>query len=100
MSREPFGCATRGVLVTMNGVGRSRARYVGFLYLLVVLLTDRSPRLFSTPVGYAVRFDGLDDRVTFGPAPALGVTTFTLETWFRRDGPGSTATTGSGGVIA
>src|SRR5947207_6880877 len=83
----------------MNGVGRTRAKYVGFLCLLAVLLADGSLRLFSAPAGFAVRFDGLDDRVTFGPAPSLGVTTFTLETWFRRDGPGATATTGSGGVI-
>ena len=48
----------------------------------------------------ALHFDGIDDRVTFGPAPSLGATTFTIETWFRRDGPGATATTGSGGVVA
>ena len=47
-----------------------------------------------------LQFDGLDDRVTFGAAPALGAATFTIETWFRRDGPGSTATTGGGGVVA
>src|SRR5882672_822306 len=82
----------------MNGAG-TRAKYI-FLCLLVVLLTDGTLRLFSAPEGFAVRFDGLDDRVTFGPAPSLGVTTFTLETWFRRDGPGATATTGSGGVVA
>ena len=43
----------------------------------------------------ALHFDGIDDRVTFGAAPSLGVTT-----WFRRDGPGASATTGSGGIIA
>src|SRR2546422_2604876 len=52
------------------------------------------------PLNNALRFDGVDDRVTFGAAPSLGVTTFTIETWFRRDGPGATATTGSGGVVA
>jgi hypothetical protein len=28
------------------------------------------------------------------------VSTFTIETWFRRDGAGPTATTGGGGIIA
>ncbi len=36
--------------------------------------------------------------VTFGQAPTLGLTQFTIETWFRRDGTGSTTTSGSGGV--
>ncbi len=52
--------------------------------------------------GAALDFDGANDYVTFGPAPGLGVTAFTLETWFRRDGAGvATATSGgSGGVTA
>src|SRR2546426_12612420 len=52
------------------------------------------------PSNNALHFDGLTNRVTFGPAPLLGPSTFTIETWFRRDGPGATATTGSGGVVA
>ena len=51
----------------------------------------------------ALRFDGVNDFVTFGQAsgPAgLGVTTFTLETWFRRDGAGIATSTGTGGVVA
>ncbi|PYR69577.1 MAG: hypothetical protein DMF88_05635 [Acidobacteria bacterium] len=83
----------------MNGAGRTWAKYFAVLCLFTFVLGDGMPRLLSAPVGYALRFDGLDDRVTFGAAPALGVTTFTLETWFRRDGPGATATTGSGGVV-
>lgn len=38
--------------------------------------------------------------VTFGPAPDLSLTQFTLETWFRRDGPGTTVNTGTGGFYA
>ncbi len=38
--------------------------------------------------------------MTFGNAAALGLPQFTLETWFRRDGTGATASTGSGGVVA
>ena len=47
---------------------------------------------------YALQFDGVDDRVTFGTAPQLGASTFTLELWFKKTGPGVTTTTGTGGV--
>ena len=53
------------------------------------------------PANSAVRFDGVNDYVTFGPAAGptkLGATVFTLETWFKRDGPGIATSTGSGGV--
>jgi hypothetical protein len=43
---------------------------------------------------------GTNAYVTFGPAAALGLSQFTLETWFRREGPGTTASSGSGGVVA
>src|SRR4051812_12479371 len=45
--------------------------------------------------GSGLRFDGVDDRVTFGPAPALGSATFSLETWIMREGSGKTAITGA-----
>ena len=48
----------------------------------------------------ALAFAGTNDAVAFGNAAALGVGTFTLETWVRRDGAGATANTGSGGVLA
>ena len=35
---------------------------------------------------------------TFGAAPSLGVTTFTLETWFKRTAAGVGVTTGTGGI--
>ncbi|PYR58404.1 MAG: hypothetical protein DMF91_17310, partial [Acidobacteria bacterium] len=79
-------------------------RTLGLLLLIALQSTSRPPATltaaFSDASNTALHFDGLDDRVTFGPAPSLGVTTFTLETWFRRDGPGATATTGSGGIVA
>ena len=51
--------------------------------------------------GSALDFDGTNDHVTFGAAPNLNSNTFTIETWFRRDGTGTPATTsGSGGVTA
>jgi hypothetical protein len=46
----------------------------------------------------ALAFDGNNDYVTFGQAPELGLTTFTIECWFKRTGAGKTTTTGTGGV--
>lgn len=46
----------------------------------------------------AVQFDGVNDYVTFGAAPALGASTFTVETWFKRTGAGVATSTGTGGV--
>ena len=48
----------------------------------------------------ALQFDGTNDHVTFGAAPTLGLTTFTIETWLRRDGTGVRTQTGSGGIVA
>jgi hypothetical protein len=36
--------------------------------------------------------------VTFGDPAKLDLTTFTIETWFKRTGTGTTSTTGSGGI--
>lgn len=38
------------------------------------------------------------DRVTMGVAPGLGLERFSLETWVRRDGPGTLGGTGAGGL--
>ncbi|MBN2505696.1 MAG: lamin tail domain-containing protein [Verrucomicrobia bacterium] len=45
-------------------------------------------------------FDGADDHVTFGLAAPLGLAQFTVETWFKWRGTGTTANTGGGGVNA
>ncbi len=46
----------------------------------------------------ALHFDGVNDYVTFGAAPSLGLPAFTLEAWIKRTGTGATTTTsGSGG---
>src|SRR4051812_9279449 len=50
--------------------------------------------------GTAIVLDGVNDYVTFGPTPALGVSTFTIETWFLRTGPGVSTSTGYGGIDA
>jgi hypothetical protein len=47
-----------------------------------------------------LQFDGVNDYVTFGPAPGLGASNFTIETWFKRTGAGVTASTGTGGLAA
>jgi fibronectin type 3 domain-containing protein len=49
---------------------------------------------------FGLEFDGLDDHVAFGNNSNLGLSQFTIETWFRRDGAGQSAESGSGGVIA
>ena len=46
------------------------------------------------------QLDGTNQYVTFGAAPALGVTNFTLETWFKRTGAGVGVTTGTGGIAS
>ena len=48
----------------------------------------------------ALQFDGVNDYVTFGPAPGLGASAVTLEAWVKRSGPGVNASSGSGGVVA
>jgi hypothetical protein len=53
------------------------------------------------PVGASgLFFDGVDDHVTFANNPALGLASFTLELWFRREGAGVAASSGSGGISA
>lgn len=47
----------------------------------------------------AVQFDGTNDYVTFGAAPGLGASSFTLEAWFNKTGAGTPLpTTGTGGI--
>jgi hypothetical protein len=76
-----------------DGLARSVA-----VVLLLLAGAGTSPAF--VPGTNALFFDGQNDYVTFTNPPALGLTQFTLETWFRRDGPGATANTGSGGFLA
>jgi hypothetical protein len=50
------------------------------------------------PANYGLHVDGESEYVTFGPAPALGQRTFTVEAWFKRYGLGVPADTGQGGL--
>ena len=62
-----------------------------------LLVSSPSSRVSAAPE-YVLQFDGVDDRVTFGAAPSLGASTFTLELWFMRTGAGVGTTTGGGGI--
>ncbi len=48
----------------------------------------------------SLQFGGTNSYATFGNNAALGLSQFTLECWFRREGTGTTTTTGTGGVTA
>ncbi|HEY3237633.1 MAG TPA: LamG domain-containing protein, partial [Polyangiaceae bacterium] len=48
--------------------------------------------------GFALEFDGVDDQVTMGAAPSLGLSQWTLEAWMKRTGPGQSTSTGPGGI--
>ncbi len=48
----------------------------------------------------AIDFTGTNGYVSFGAAPGLGVSTMTIEAWFKRDGEGAPADTGTGGFLA
>ncbi|MBK7950893.1 MAG: hypothetical protein IPK00_19575 [Deltaproteobacteria bacterium] len=53
-----------------------------------------------TPPDCSLDFGSSGAYVTFGSAPTLGLASFTIETWFRRDGTGASVSTGTGGVTA
>jgi hypothetical protein len=48
----------------------------------------------------ALRLGASSAYTTFGDPAALDLAQFTIETWFRRDGAGIAATTGTGGINA
>ena len=47
---------------------------------------------------YGLQLNGTSQYVTFGPAPGLDAATFTLETWFKWTGGGTSSTTGTDGI--
>ncbi len=57
---------------------------------------------FSAIDACSLDFDGADDHVSFGGPllPELGLSEFTIECWFYREGDGTTAVTGTGGIVA
>lgn len=62
-------------------------------------LDAAGPTCAATDTGSeALRFDGVDDYVSMGVAPELGLAELTLEAWIRREGRGEESGTGVGGV--
>ena len=55
--------------------------------------SDEASATPEASAGAALAFDGSNDFVTFGVAPALGVSAFTVEVWFKKTGPGVGVTT-------
>lgn len=45
-------------------------------------------------------YNGINEYASLGDDASLKLSTFTLETWFRRTGTGIATTTGTGGVVA
>src|SRR4051812_37061610 len=72
------------------------ASHFGALMLLVAAWSQMLSA--QTPGGLA--FDGVNDYVTFGSASSLGVSNFTVECWFNRQGTGATTGTGTSGLTA
>jgi hypothetical protein len=85
---------------------RSAVRLFSLLAMLGMLLSTRgipTQSVLALPGSTALRFDGVNDYVTFGAAPGLsglGLQKFTIELWLKRLGPGTTTSTGSGGITA
>ena len=48
----------------------------------------------------AVQLNGSSQYLTFGAAPALNASDFTIELWFRRTGVGAGTSTGTGGIAS
>ena len=74
-------------------------RYVQRFAVAVLLLVGAVP-LSWAQAGTALQFNGSNQYVTFGPAPGLGASTFTIEIWFKRTGAGLGTSTGSGGLAS
>ncbi len=70
------------------------------LFLLIIWIGFS---LCSTPLAndnYALEFGKGNAHVKFEKDSMLGLRTFTIETWFKIEGPGSPAYTGDGGITA
>ena len=66
----------------------------------VALVIGAAPDWALSATSDALRFSGSNQYVSFGRAAGLGASTFTLEVWFKREGTGVPASTGTGGVDA
>ncbi len=75
-------------------------RFASVICLLLTLpLLPAAPAAALVPGSEAsLTLDGATEYVGFGNAPATGVQSFTIETWFRRTGAGIATSTGTGGL--
>ena len=67
-----------------------------FSIFLIIILVNTG----NLSAQYSLSFNGTNQRVTFGAAAGLGVSSFTLECWFYKSGAGVGASTGSGGITS
>ncbi|REJ84476.1 MAG: T9SS C-terminal target domain-containing protein [Bacteroidetes bacterium] len=67
----------------------------------IALISFAFITLFCSAHGQTgISFDGVNDHVSFGQAPALNLQNFTLELWFKREAAGIALSTDTDGVIA
>ncbi len=95
-----------GILVTGTSLTDSSV-IGGTTYYYIVTAVDTSNNASgasneasATPTAPSsgLQLNGTNQYVTFGAAPGLDSSTFTLELWFKRTGAGVGTSTGSGGV--
>jgi hypothetical protein len=76
---------------------------IGIILCAVVTTLGYPAKSPAANAGGALQFNGTAgpaQYVTFGPAPGLGASSFTLELWFKWGGGGLATNTGSGGLTA
>ena len=54
----------------------------------------------ATATNNGVQLNGSSQYITFGAAPGLNASSYTLELWFMRTGAGAGTSTGSGGILS
>ena len=80
----------------LRPVASRRWRATALAVLAATLVLGSVGTAQAAPAGTALDFDG-NDYVTFGNPAALGLSTFTLEVWFKREGAGTGVTTSAAG---
>ena len=101
------GGTNAGVIIAhatnSNGIDFASSEHATLSFrpkLTITYLPPDPPGGSCNPPGTALDFDGVDDRVTMGQAPSLGLSQMTLEAWIKRTGTGQSTSSGSGGVTA
>ena len=77
---------------------RLQAGFVAVRHAIALAALLIAPAAALAQDQHALQFDGVDDYVTFGAAPNLGLSTFTIEVRFKRTGAGVATSTGVGGL--